>query len=270
MFDPVPSSAIYDATTGGLSVIVITGGSDGDVLTRQADGTYAPETPSAGGSPGGSSGQVQWNSAGAFAGATAVVYAATVVHVAITSQGATIVPFCVKGAASQSANLQEWQNSSGTVRASVGSTGNMAAILFTSDYVNYSTPAYRIGDSSMGFGADSTVLYGRASSTTVWACSTGFFRVGASQVICFASTGSAQNAADVGYARNAAGVLEVNSGTAGTLRDLMFRDIIMVPSASRTLATNGQFSIEMTSNTAGNLVYRGSDGTTRRMALTFS
>jgi hypothetical protein len=25
----------------------------------------------------------------------------------------------------------------------------------------------------------------------------------------------------------------------------------------------------MTSNTAGNLVYRGSDGTTRRMALTF-
>ena len=50
MSDPVPSSSIYDATTGGLSVIVITGGSDGDVLTRQADGTYAPETPSAGSS----------------------------------------------------------------------------------------------------------------------------------------------------------------------------------------------------------------------------
>jgi len=50
MGDPVPSSAISDATTGGLSVIVITGGSDGDVLTRQADGTYAPETPSSGGS----------------------------------------------------------------------------------------------------------------------------------------------------------------------------------------------------------------------------
>lgn len=46
-------------------------------------------------------------------------------------------------------------------------------------------------------------------------------------------------------------------------------DITLSPSASRTLATNGQFSIEMTSNTAGNLVYRGSDGTTRRMALTF-
>lgn len=45
--------------------------------------------------------------------------------------------------------------------------------------------------------------------------------------------------------------------------------VIQVPPSSTTLATNGQFSIEMTSNTAGNLVYRGSDGTTRRMALTF-
>ena len=46
--------------------------------------------------------------------------------------------------------------------------------------------------------------------------------------------------------------------------------ITQVPPSSITLATNGQFSIEMTSNTAGNLVYRGSDGTTRRMALAFS
>ena len=48
MSDPVPSSSIYDATTGGLSVIVITGGSTGDVLTLQSDGTYAPEASSAG------------------------------------------------------------------------------------------------------------------------------------------------------------------------------------------------------------------------------
>jgi hypothetical protein len=45
--------------------------------------------------------------------------------------------------------------------------------------------------------------------------------------------------------------------------------ITHVPSSSVTLSTNGQFSIEMTSNTAGNLVYRGSDGTERRMALVF-
>jgi hypothetical protein len=49
MSDPVPSSAISDATTGGLSVIVITGGSTGDVLTKQSDGTYAAAAPSSGG-----------------------------------------------------------------------------------------------------------------------------------------------------------------------------------------------------------------------------
>lgn len=53
MSDPVPSSAIYDATTGGRSVIVITGGSTGDVLTLQSDGTYAPAAPAGGGVGGG-------------------------------------------------------------------------------------------------------------------------------------------------------------------------------------------------------------------------
>jgi hypothetical protein len=46
-------------------------------------------------------------------------------------------------------------------------------------------------------------------------------------------------------------------------------DLTITPSASRTLSTNGLFSIEMTSNTAGNLVYRGSDGTTRRNPQVF-
>jgi hypothetical protein len=56
------------------------------------------------------------------------------------------------------------------------------------------------------------------------------------------------------------------SGTA----TLLAGQLTHVPPASVSLGTNGYFSIEMTSNTAGNLVYRGSDGTTRRMALTFS
>lgn len=46
MSDPVPSSAISDATVGGLSVIVVAGGSTGDVLVKQSDGTYLPATPS--------------------------------------------------------------------------------------------------------------------------------------------------------------------------------------------------------------------------------
>lgn len=49
MGDPVPSSAISDATVAGVSFIVMTGGSIGDVPTKQADGTYLPVTPSSGG-----------------------------------------------------------------------------------------------------------------------------------------------------------------------------------------------------------------------------
>jgi hypothetical protein len=111
---------LLTATLGGLSLLVVSGGADGQVLTQQADGTYAPEA-AAGGSPGGSSGQVQWNSSGSFAGATALVYATTVTHVVVTAQGATIVPLCVKGAASQTGNLLEARNSSNTLGASIGS-----------------------------------------------------------------------------------------------------------------------------------------------------
>lgn len=69
---------------------------------------------------------------------------------------------------------------------------------------------------------------------------------------------------DVALSRLSTAVLGVTGGITAT------GSVIQVPPSSVTLATNGQFSIEMTSNTAGNLVYRGSDGTTRRMALTFS
>lgn len=65
-------------------------------------------------------------------------------------------------------------------------------------------------------------------------------------------------------------------GTSSALRiDASTREVSLsgplkiTPAASVTLATNGQFGIEMTSNTAGNLVYRGSDGTTRRSAIVF-
>ena len=42
MPDPIPALAIYDATAGGRSVLKISGGSTGDLLTKQSDGTYAP------------------------------------------------------------------------------------------------------------------------------------------------------------------------------------------------------------------------------------
>lgn len=105
--------------------VLATSGADGDVLTQQADGTYLAETPSAGGSPGGSTGEIQYNDAGAFGGTVALVYAASGTHFTVTAQAATDVPVVVKGAASQTANLQEWQDSSGTSMLEVTSSGGL-------------------------------------------------------------------------------------------------------------------------------------------------
>jgi len=78
-------------------------------------------------------------------------------------------------------------------------------------------------------------------------------------------------AIDLSIGRDAAGVLGVYTTESGSTKaGLICGQITITPPASLTLAANGLFSIEMTSNTAGNLVYRGSDGTTRRMALTFT
>ena len=81
-------------------------------------------------SPGGSSGQVQYNNAGAFGGMTAVVYAASGTHVTVTSQGATVVPLCVKTAVSQTAPAVEIRNSANTVMASVYDTGGFYGVIF--------------------------------------------------------------------------------------------------------------------------------------------
>ena len=45
------------------------------------------------------------------------------VNWAVTAGGATLIPIVAKGAASQTANLQEWQNSAGTVLARIRNDG---------------------------------------------------------------------------------------------------------------------------------------------------
>lgn len=125
MTQAIVPKELLTATPGGLSLLVVSGGSDGDVLTQQSDGTYLPETPVSGGSPGGSSGQFQYNNAGSFGGTVALQYATAGTHVVVTAQASTTIPFAVKGAASQSANLQEWRNSSNTVIASINSDGDV-------------------------------------------------------------------------------------------------------------------------------------------------
>jgi hypothetical protein len=83
------------------------------------------------------------------------------------------------------------------------------------------------------------------------------------------SAGGANLPINIGH-RNSAGTFTSALSVATSGAITASGQIIQTPPASVTLATNGQFSIEMTSDTAGNLVYRGSDGTTRRAALVFA
>jgi len=48
MTQTIVPKELLTATPGGLSLLVVSGGADGQVLTQQADGTYAPATVSAG------------------------------------------------------------------------------------------------------------------------------------------------------------------------------------------------------------------------------
>jgi hypothetical protein len=93
----------------------------GYFLQYQTDGSFT--LAAAGGNPGGSTGQIQYNNAGAFGGTVALIYSATGTLLKITAQSATDVPLTIKGASSQSGNLQEWQNSLGAVQLSIDPTG---------------------------------------------------------------------------------------------------------------------------------------------------
>lgn len=73
-----------------------------------------------------------------------------------------------------------------------------------------------------------------------------------------------------------AGLIEINNGTLGTLRDLSARAItlssnfINQPRSVVSLTNNGQLEVEFTSNTQLTFRARGSDGVTRSASLTLS
>jgi hypothetical protein len=122
-----------DSGSGGASGLVPATGA-GDAAAGKflkADGSWS--VPGGGGSPGGSSGQLQFNSSGTFAGAAALVYAASGTNLTVTAQNAADVPLLVKGKASQTGNLFEARDSSNTLLArltkasmlGIGTNGNV-------------------------------------------------------------------------------------------------------------------------------------------------
>jgi hypothetical protein len=151
-------------------------------------------------------------------------------EVLIVSGGVSAKPLCVRAAASQTGNLQEWQNSAGTLLACISSGGELllggAAALGLAARIN----------GSVDF-LSGTSIVGRVSSQFG-------FHLGATP-INFAS--SAINFPDTQVRRNTAGVVEINNGTAGTFRDLIVRNLRMsaptlVPASASATGSEGQIA----------------------------
>lgn len=79
----------------------------------------------------------------------------------VTAQAATHIGLVIKGAASQSADLQEWQDSTAAVKAAVAADGNLAVVRG----VAYAWPSSQ--------GGASTVLTNNGSGTLTWAAGGG-------------------------------------------------------------------------------------------------
>jgi hypothetical protein len=103
----------------------------------------------------------------------------------VTPTDASYVPLVVKGAVSQSASLQEWQNSAGSVLVSIAPNG-----VLTGSSLGSSGGYWVLADSYNGL-----KLY--SGSVLNWA------------------SGGVAAAADIGLARSSAGVLKITDGSSG-------------------------------------------------------
>jgi hypothetical protein len=192
-----------------------------------------------GGSPGGSTGQVQYNNAGAFGGFAGLTVSASSPNVVVAAQGAAHIPLVVKGAASQSANHVSFQTSAGSEYLAIDLTTTTPVIKANS---GFSIEAALRGYAWIVQDVGATNY---AGFFTVFGFSQ--FSLASTTRLTWSSGTNARNAGDTGFARNAAGVIEANNGTAGTFRDLIVRNLRMsaptlVPASASASGSEGQIA----------------------------
>jgi hypothetical protein len=188
---------------------LLVAGTNITITYNDAANTLTIASTASGGSPGGSSGQVQFNSAGSFGGAAAVIYATSSVHMTVTAQAATIIPICVKAAASQSVNIFESQISSGAVRARITAAGDFSNARSVADSEcfgegsscgTYGTVVGKLAANSSGYG----VAVGRSATAGSAAIVVGTLSSAIDDCVAIGYSASAGHARTYVFGRNAA------------------------------------------------------------------
>jgi len=224
--------------------------------------------------PAGSSGQLQFNSAGAFGGAAALAYSATGSHLVVTAQGSAIVPLIAKGAASHSVNIFEVQTNTSDKLFYITPGGGIGArgVAWTGKTF------FQDGYSSVGWGLSGGNWYFGNGSTFSFGLHAGFGPQVFSGVLGF-NGNSAGAGSDAGIGRNAADIMEINNGSAGAFRDLLMRNAgingaISAGGGVGILSVKNATTVPTTNPTGGGVLYceggalkfRGSSGTVTTLA----
>ena len=218
------ASGIATATTRTLklpnfnSSTVPGGGSSGQVLKKNSatdyDYSWAADAGGAG-SPGGSNTQIQYNDGGVFGGDGGLTWDKTNLIARINANLNNSAQFNVYNTGSGSAAQALFNTGNGSSVGSYGITGT-----------GFSTFGI-IGPNNAYLYTDSTSLDFMTNNGTgviKWAAggTTESMRLSGSGNAALLTLGSSQ---DTGIARNAAGVVEINNGTAGQYRDLVGRNL---------------------------------------------
>lgn len=240
---------IVGAVQGSRAVATqhsITGGGDlsadrtlalvGDTASPGASKVYGTDASgvrgwySAGGSPGGAGSELQYRGgASTFSGAAGTHWDAANGRLSIgagtspagmlhaQASAASVIPAVLSGAASQTANLQEWRNSAGSVLTRVASNGALFCSKLTSS--TGSTDAGTIYPQQYhvtfgnGAGAVHGGLYNVHTASPVWEFVNA--RVYGNGYYAFGSSSSSFSTLDLSLVRAAAGILGVRNGSTG-------------------------------------------------------
>ncbi len=188
-----------------------------------------------------------------FAGtdSTTMTFPSTTATIARTDAGQTFsgtntfgvgtgAPLIINGGGSQ--NVLVWQQAGTDIGALSSSNGIM---------MTNGRPGYWTDGASLASFGNIRVKIGAGAGIN------GGVFIGADNLLGFHSATSISGSPDTGLSRNAAGVMEVNSGTAGTIRDLRVRNIITATSVTWSSGTGSPESV-VTANVGS--LYTRTDG----------